>query len=209
MNYITYSYQKVASKLSSFVIHNQPVRIIFCFSYSDPGRDIANLSFIKQFGVVPEEINISLEKEVNISQDMNGFSGLTIIINSVSVNGTFSGSDISDKYQTLIKQQSEMITNHFQKDHKSYTKEYIYISGFSVSSSNSLSKQFAETEFLPWYLEIDKNSSLDQIVRQPELNRFMQQLTEEEPQIPCLDKYLNGMIDRENETVDAYPFPVK
>jgi len=59
MELIKFSYDKIASKLSGFVSQNQKVRVIVFCSYKDHSRDRANLSFLKQFGVVPDEFYIS------------------------------------------------------------------------------------------------------------------------------------------------------
>jgi len=87
MELIKFSYDKIASKLSGFVSQNQKVRVIVFCSYKDHSRDRANLSFLKQFGVVPDEFDISKGYPVaKILSGLNGFDGLTIIIESVPIN---------------------------------------------------------------------------------------------------------------------------
>ena len=215
MELVKFSYDKISSKLSSFVSENQKVRIIVFFSCSDPGRDKANLTFLKQFGVVPQEFDISNgDSAINILSELDGFDGLTIIVESVSMNGLLlkntatqnEGIDsmprISDKYQRLISEQTENISNYFNKNLHQYTGGYVYISGFCELISSTDKDLLPEAEFLPWYLEIDNKSSLCRIVRQPELSLLMRKMKEVEPLIHNLDDYLAEMIKWESELDD-------
>lgn len=102
----------------------------------DHGRDRANLFFLKYFGVVPEEFDISNnESAVNVLSGLNDFDGLTIIIESVPINDLLlkdtaalneyydSMSGISCKYQSLLGDQIEKISSYFKKNQSlSYRK---------------------------------------------------------------------------------------
>ena len=215
MELVKFSYDKIASKLSSFVSQNQKVRVIVFFSCSDPGRDKADLSFLKQFGVVPQEFDISNgDSAINVLSGLNGFDGLTIIVESVSINGLLlkniaaqnedydSISRISGKYKRLISDQTEKISNYFKNNQHKYASGYLYISGFSILMPNTGQDLLPETEFLPWYLEVDNKSSLCRVERQPELSLFMQKITEVEPLIRNLDDYLDVMKKWESELDD-------
>lgn len=206
MEYVKYSYEKIASKLSSFVIQNQPVRLIACFSSSDPGRDRANLILLKQFGVVPVEVNIPQgDLNINMNSSLNSFDGLTVMIDSVLIKDHlskdllvknvhhYSISKIPSKYQHLINSQTERLSSYFKQNQHTYTGGYIYISGFSILLPNTHPELLPETEFLPWYLQVDNNSNMSRVVRQPELNLFMQQITDVDPHILNLDEFLDQM----------------
>jgi|GEM_PF-6847359 len=206
MEPVKFSYDKISSKLSSFVSKNQKVRVIIFFSCLDHGRDRANLSFLKYFGVVPQEFYISnSDSAINILSSLKGFDGLTIIVELVSINELLlkdttnqnehivSMSRISVKYQCLISDQTEKISNYFKKNQHECTADYVYISGFSVLKSSTDQDLLPEAEFFPWYLEVDNKPSLCRIVRQPELSLLMQKMAEVEPLIHNLDDYLAEM----------------
>jgi len=212
MELVKFSYDKIASKLSSFVSRNQKVRVIVFFSCSDPCRDKANLSFLKQFGVVPDEFDISRgDSAINILSGLNDFDGLTIIVESVSINDFLlkdiaalneeydSMLGISGKYQHLIDDKIDKISNYFKQSQHVYTGGYVYISGLSVLMPDTDQDLLPETEFLPWYLEVANKSSLCRVERQPELSLFMQKITEVEPLINNLDDYLDEMSNCESE----------
>jgi hypothetical protein len=212
MGFVKFPYEKIISKLSSFVSPNQKVRVVAFYSCSDSGRDKANLAFLKQFGVVPQEFCISNgDSAINILSDLNDFDGLTIIVESVSINGFLlkdtaaqnehivSISRISGKYQRLIREKTEKISNYFKKNQHEYTGDYVYILGFSELISSTDQDLPHEAEFLPWYLKVDNESSLSRIVRQPELSLLMQKMVEVEPLIHNLDDYLAEMIKWESE----------
>ena len=212
MKLLKFSYDKVASKLSSFVSQNQEVRVIVFFSCLDCARDRANLSFLKHFGVVPEEFYISKDDSaINILSGLNAFDGLTIIIESVSISDLLlkdtasqnehyvSISSISGKYQRLISEQTEKLSHYFKKSQHEYSGGYVYISGFSVLISSTDQDLLPDSKFLPWYLEVDNKSSLCRIVKLPELSHLMQKMTEEEPLIHNLDDYLAEMNKWESE----------
>jgi len=87
MELVKFPYDKIIAKLSGFVTRNQKVRVIMFFSCSEPGRDKANLAFLKQFGVVPQEFCIANgDSAINILSDLRDFDGLTIIVESMPAN---------------------------------------------------------------------------------------------------------------------------
>ena len=205
MEPVKFSYDQIASKLSSFVTQKQKVRLIVFFSCFDPGRHRANLTFLKHFGVVPEEFDISKDDSVfNILSglNINGFDGMTIIIDSVSINNILvnhskihnidadATSKIPGKYQHLISAQAEKISHYLKQNQHAFTGGYVYISGFSAMPSKPEQDSLPDTEFLPWYLEVDNKSSLCRVVRQPELSFLMKKMTEVQPLIHNLDDYL-------------------
>jgi len=215
MELIKFPYDKIASKLSGFVSQNQKIRVVVFCSCKDHSRDRANLSFLKQFGVVPDEFDISKgDQVIKILSGLNGFDGLTIFIESVSINELLlqdtaaqnehyvSMSRISTKYQRLISDETENISNYFKKNQHKFTGGYVYISGFSLLMPGTGQDSLPEAEFLPWYLEIDNKSSLCHMVRQPELSLLMQKMAEVEPLIHNLDDYLTQMNKWESELDD-------
>ena len=213
MELVRFPYDKITSKLSGFVPQNQKVRIIIFFSCSEPGRDKANLAFLKQFGVVPQEFCIANgDAAINILSGLNDFDGLTIVVESVPVNdlifedsatqneGIDSIPRISASYQHLISEQTETISHYFKNNRHEYTGGYVYISGFSELMSRTDEDLFPEAEFLPGYLEVDNRSSLCRIVKQPELSLLMQKMKDVEPLIYNLDDCLDEMNKWESES---------
>ena len=215
MEIVKFTYDKIASKLSSYVSQSKKIRVIMFFSSFDQGRDRANLSILKCFGVVPEEHDISKGDSVfNILSGLNGFDGLVIIIESVDASRLLlkdtvvqnehcaSVSRISSIHQHLINKRTEKISNFFKHNKHEYTAGHVYISGFSVSISSTSRNSLPDAGFMPWYLEIDNKPGLSRIVRQPELNFLLNKTTEMEPLIYNLDDYLNKMSDWESKLAD-------
>lgn len=212
MELVKFPYDKMTSKLSGFVPQNKKVRVIIFFSCSEPGRDKANLAFLKQFAVVPQEFCIANgDAAINILSGLNDFDGLTIIVESAPVNdllfediatqnkGIDSIPGISEKYQRLISEQAETISHYIKNNRHEYAGGYVYISGFSELISNTDEDLLPEAEFLPGYLEVDNKSSLCRIVKQPELSLLMHKMKEVEPLIHNLDDYLDEMNKWESE----------
>ena len=165
--------------------------------------------------MVPQEFDISNgDSAINILSELDDFDGLTIIIESVSVSGLLLKKSvaqnesielmpkISGKYQRLITDQTEKISNYFKKNQHEYAGGYVYICGFCQLIPTADEDLLPEAEFFPWYLEVDNKSSLRRIVRQPELSLLMRKMKEVEPLIHNLDDYLAEMIKWESELDD-------
>ena len=229
MKYIQYSYDKLASKLYSFVMRNQPVRVIVCFSSLDSGRDREMLILLKQFGVAPFETYSQYGGfDADLLSKISSFEGLTILLESIPVSDAAVKSFLSRdsgntkatsiplsrstraelrklpvnidlQYLEFTSCQSEKLSAAIQQNQELSKNGYIYLSGFSVRIPAIGSGMMLETGFLPWYLEVANQPGSRRVIRQPDLNSFIQQLTETGPVIHKLDQVVQEMASRELE----------
>lgn len=111
INFSKYSYGSIAAKLSGYIDTNQKIRVINSFGYHDPGRNVANLSFLKQFGVVPLELN-SRHGEININEFINldVSRGITIYVESIYIGDNYPGREVSSSSQ--IEKISENVSKY-------------------------------------------------------------------------------------------------
>lgn len=95
-----YPFESIAAKLSGYVEESQKVRVINSFAHQDPVRDKANLLILKQFGVVPHELN-SRYGEIEIKEFVNldAYDGLTIFIESILITNVASGNNSASNNQ--------------------------------------------------------------------------------------------------------------
>lgn len=202
-----YSFQKIASKLSSFVLSGQSVRVVACYSYSDSESECVSRSLYQQFGVVPEEVYFSRSGfDFNDLKEFENFYGLTIFIVSVPVTDYFtkrllSGKAASDAYvpeayRDLLKQQTRILGRFVRQNKKMFQGGYVCVSGLSVSHLSSDESILSSAEFLPWYLEKHERNHLGYSIAQPELGSYIQELAEIEPDGVRLDAFLGDMQNR-------------
>lgn len=226
-----YSYGSITAKLAGYIEVNQKVRLINSFAYQDAGRDKANLLFVKQFGVVPQELN-SQHGEIGIRDftSLEAYDGLTIFIESMLVSDAISSSSVANSGQAVnmyknvsminfkqanvtgthdfiteghintINQQTQMLARLLETKRKDFRGGYIYISGFSCTSSIHEKNELPEPEFLPWYFELGNMTGMPTIFTQPELDILLKNLVDQPPLIANLDDFLDGVVWNESHT---------
>lgn len=231
MEIAKYSYRSIAAKLSGYVEEIQRVRLINSFAYQDAGRDKANLLFLKQFGVVPQELN-NHHGEIEIKEltKLEEYDGLTIFIESICVFDGIPGDIVSGRskeknmrkdistidakqvnkagmynllkegYIKTINKNTHMLARLMETKRKDFRGGYIYLSGFSCTSSNHEENEMSESEFLPWYFELGNMSGMTKMFTQPELDVFLKDLAEQPPLIANLDDYLDGIASNESHS---------
>lgn len=224
MEPVIYPYWSIAAKLSTYVETKQNVRLITSFASVDPNRDRANLLFLKQFGVVPQD-QVSHFGEIDIRgiTNLDSYDGLTIIFESIAISDVEPDSILGGKKRTekllksnahrfystemkdmltedkarVINHQIHMLSSLLEIQRQNFRGGYIYISGFSCMSSAQNNDKTAELGFLPWYFELGNMKEKQQVITQPELDSFLDNLEEQPPLISNLDDLLDSMVLRD------------
>lgn len=220
MEFIKYTYSSIAAKLSVYADTRQNVRLITSFASNDPNRDRANLSFLKQFGIVPQD-HVSEFGGINSDElsNLDACNGLTIIVESIgAINIEPDGVDIasapaektmasnvSQFYSAgstgrrtedpvnIINRQNKMLSCLLEAKRDDFIGGYIYISGFSCITSSGNNNKTSSSCFSPWYFEFCNAEGKQKVITQPELKSYLDSLEEQPPLIANLEHLLDGM----------------
>ena len=209
---VGYSYNKIAAKLPGllrmYAASARPGRIVVCCCDADSGKANAYLTLLKQFGMAPLEVYCAKGNiEPRIVEELSGFDGFTLIVHTIPMSGELTMNATASAAHKVVSLRSVVpyglaefadtqvtrISALVERDRAKRKNGYLYLCGFSVAGGDEGSLALGGGEFLPWYLEVNRDGHGKHVLRQSRLAELLAQLDETETQIQNLDEFLDDM----------------
>ena len=182
------------------------------FNHNDSGKGNAILQLLKQFRVYPVDLyNINSEFDYDEFSQLTNFDGITIIIQAFTYPDTNFKTDyeiqfdpsnietllpsidnISDtatkKLNDFIKEQISYVNQLLLDPNKLLNSKVVYLAGINNLNEELVNVQLPASQFLPWYLFVENTHQKN--FRQPKLNKYFSNLSENTPLIDNLESFL-------------------